>query len=290
MLYLCSIAALSVTKELGKLGKLHLIDLSSNAKSESIASAKKQIQLAVYLEKKLAKFEESLKYHELPLPDPTVIPREMKESDTLSALMKVFTNLEKEYTRQMLIRIESIKIYQDNLLQQQVLELHREYMPFDVSAYESPFSSPSKPAQYGAVSDSVVNPLAATEPENNSFNYTQPVSGVVPRAMRVTFERMLFRLGRGNITTIFMPIDLELKEESGNEAAPAVTFDAFLMLHVQSEDLKRKVDTACKLFNCRTYDLPTTPRAYNTALTAIIDRLRALRTTLDNTDELIQVR
>ncbi|CAH0478074.1 unnamed protein product [Peronospora belbahrii] len=92
-----------------------------------------------------------------------------------------------------------------------------------------------------------------TEGEDTSSLRFRNVTGVVPADERLKFERMVFRMTRGNCFTRFSPIQESLVDPSNGQP---VTKHAFVIFF-QSTYIENKLRKICDAFHARLYSLPS---------------------------------
>jgi len=269
----------AVAFELGKFGKMHCVDLSGGEKAgdtERASEFKKRVAQVVFLEKKLAQFENALEMHSMKLPAKNVPARDTNKLDTVLEIERTLLSLEGQYVRQMLVRAELLKQLQDVILNQHALVLYREFLPFNLPTLGGNGGYGSEGASFAMqdLSDGAALGEFATV----------PISGVIAQESKQMFEKMLFRLGRGNIVVNFRTITDTLADPDTNTPCD---YEAFLLLHVESKDLKAKVQKALTAFKCRTYELPLTAKSFSAHLSNLADKLRIMRSSLEGADKLV---
>lgn len=90
----------------------------------------------------------------------------------------------------------------------------------------------------------------------------QHVAGVLLRDDRLPFERMLFRISRGNCYARFVDIDDELETESGETC-----FKTVFIIMFRAESLANKLRRLMDAFNAHRYELPAFDNPHDVART-----------------------
>ncbi|XP_018580171.1 V-type proton ATPase 116 kDa subunit a isoform X2 [Anoplophora glabripennis] len=124
--------------------------------------------------------------------------------------------------------------------------------------------------------------VALTSEENqNVTGRLEFVAGVINRERVYGFERMLWRVSRGNIFFKLFDIEAPLEDPiNGKEVYKAVFFAFF-----QGEQLKTKVKKICTGFHASLYPCPTTAEEAKNMLADISTRLEDLTMVLNQTQD-----
>ncbi|KAK9504269.1 hypothetical protein O3M35_010643 [Rhynocoris fuscipes] len=107
------------------------------------------------------------------------------------------------------------------------------------------------------------------------------VAGVVPRERVFSFERMLWRISRGNVFLRRADIEEPLLDPSTGKHLLKTVFVAFY----QGEQLKSRVKKVCSGFHATLYPCPCTLAERNTVITEVKTRLQDLHMILSQTDD-----
>uniref|UniRef100_A0A224X7A5 V-type proton ATPase subunit a n=1 Tax=Panstrongylus lignarius TaxID=156445 RepID=A0A224X7A5_9HEMI len=107
------------------------------------------------------------------------------------------------------------------------------------------------------------------------------VAGVVPRERVFSFERMLWRISRGNVFLRRADIEEPLLDPTTGKLLLKTVFVAFY----QGEQLKTRVKKVCSGFHATLYPCPCTLAERNTMVTEVRTRLEDLNMVLNQTDD-----
>ncbi|XP_014245398.1 V-type proton ATPase 116 kDa subunit a-like isoform X2 [Cimex lectularius] len=107
------------------------------------------------------------------------------------------------------------------------------------------------------------------------------VAGVVPRERVFSFERMLWRISRGNVFLRRADIEEPLLDPSTGNLLSKTVFVAFY----QGEQLKSRVKKVCAGFHATLYPCPCTLSERNTMVQEVKTRLEDLNLVLNQTDD-----
>uniref|UniRef100_T1HAZ2 V-type proton ATPase subunit a n=1 Tax=Rhodnius prolixus TaxID=13249 RepID=T1HAZ2_RHOPR len=127
--------------------------------------------------------------------------------------------------------------------------------------------------------ESVSRALIGDEP--SSRTQLGFVAGVVPRERVFSFERMLWRISRGNVFLRRADIEEPLLDPTTGKLLVKTVFVAFY----QGEQLKTRVKKVCSGFHATLYPCPCTLAERNTMVTEVKTRLEDLNMVLNQTDD-----
>ena len=106
------------------------------------------------------------------------------------------------------------------------------------------------------------------------------VSGVIERSKLVTFEKMLWRVSKGNIFVRFCDIDEEMKDpKTGDDILKSV-----FILFYQGRALQNLVKKICDGFHASVYSCPSIKDERLEMLTGVKTRLEDLKTVIGQTE------
>ena len=106
------------------------------------------------------------------------------------------------------------------------------------------------------------------------------VSGVIERSKLVTFEKMLWRVSKGNIFVRFCDIDEEMKDpKTGDDILKSV-----FILFYQGRALQSIVKKICDGFHASVYSCPSSKDERLEMLTGVKTRLEDLKTVIGQTE------
>ncbi|XP_054279427.1 V-type proton ATPase 116 kDa subunit a 1 isoform X2 [Macrosteles quadrilineatus] len=135
--------------------------------------------------------------------------------------------------------------------------------------------------QEGGAGDSLTKALIADDTQQISRGRLGFVAGVVPRERVPAFERMLWRISRGNV--FLRQAELEEPLEDPNTGNPIwkTVFVAFF----QGEQLKSRVKKVCSGFHASFYPCPSTSAERNDMVKGVKARLEDLNLVLNQTKD-----
>lgn len=107
------------------------------------------------------------------------------------------------------------------------------------------------------------------------------VAGVIARERMPSFERMLWRVCRGNVFIRRSDTDIEVQDPSSGDTVSKVVF----MLFFQGEQLKTRVKKICEGFRATLYPCPETPEERESTLRDVCVRLEDLSDVLNKSQE-----
>eukprot|EP01115_Flamella_aegyptia_P006834 TRINITY_DN28317_c0_g1_i1.p1 TRINITY_DN28317_c0_g1~~TRINITY_DN28317_c0_g1_i1.p1 ORF type:complete len:822 (+),score=388.53 TRINITY_DN28317_c0_g1_i1:76-2541(+) len=148
---------------------------------------------------------------------------------------------------------------------------------------DSSFFDESADFREGAddVSDSFNKPLVerGLEPTTTRAVKLGFVTGVVLRDKFIAFERVLWRVLRGNLFMKHAEIEEKIKEPSSGEMVEKNVFIIFF----QGERSQQKIKKICESFNANLYPIPETPRERKELLNQVNGRIDDLQKVLEKT-------
>lgn len=107
------------------------------------------------------------------------------------------------------------------------------------------------------------------------------VAGVIARERMPSFERMLWRVCRGNVFIRRSDVDIEVQDPSTGDTVSKVVF----MLFFQGDQLKSRVKKICEGFRATLYPCPETPEEREKTLIDVSVRLEDLSNILNKSQE-----
>ncbi|XP_050538205.1 V-type proton ATPase 116 kDa subunit a 1 isoform X2 [Daktulosphaira vitifoliae] len=149
--------------------------------------------------------------------------------------------------------------------------------------FEESFSFQQQDGTNASGTDSMTKALISDEALNNQSQVTRGrlgfVAGVVPRERVPGFERMLWRISRGNVFLRRAELEESLEDPAtGNEIFKTV-FVAFF----QGEQLKSRVKKVCSGFHASFYNCPSAHSERQEMLKGVKTRLEDLNMVLNQT-------
>lgn len=107
------------------------------------------------------------------------------------------------------------------------------------------------------------------------------VAGVIQRERVAGFERMLWRISRGNVFLRQAEIDTQLWDPSTGNQLYKTVFVAFF----QGEQLKSRIKKVCAGYHASLYPCPSTPEERQDMLKGVRTRLEDLKMVLSQTQD-----
>jgi len=114
--------------------------------------------------------------------------------------------------------------------------------------------------------------------ESMKFN---TVAGVIDRARQLAFERMLWRVSKGNVFTRFFDIEEAMEDPKSGQTLNKCVF----MIFFQGEELKSRVKKICEGFHACVYNCPDKASQRMEMMQSMNTRLEDLNTILTQTTE-----
>jgi len=277
-LYLPPEAAYNCVSELGELGLVQFVDLNpdvSNFQRQFVGEVKRCEEL----ERKLRFIErEIIREHiTVAVADGTAIPapapREMVELET--SLANIETNLTEVNTNFVALRKNHLELNElksmlnktESFLDQHNLNVAGDGAQPDESTrlLEEPDQSVDLEEGKDGVS-------------SMRFNIT---AGVIDRSRMISFERMLWRVSKGNVFVKFADIDEAMEDPRSGETLYKVVF----VIIFQGEELKGRVKKICEGFHASVYPCPQSPSERREMKIGVSSRLDDLHTILTQTED-----
>ncbi|XP_061411967.1 V-type proton ATPase 116 kDa subunit a 1-like [Lethenteron reissneri] len=107
------------------------------------------------------------------------------------------------------------------------------------------------------------------------------VAGVINRERLPSFERMLWRVCRGNVFLRHSEIEQELEDPVSGDPLKKDVFIVFF----QGDQLKSKVQKICEGFRATVYPCPESPKERRETMEGVTTRLEDIQTVLGETEE-----
>uniref|UniRef100_A0A665SW10 V-type proton ATPase subunit a n=1 Tax=Echeneis naucrates TaxID=173247 RepID=A0A665SW10_ECHNA len=120
--------------------------------------------------------------------------------------------------------------------------------------------------------------MAHVQPENQSHIF---VAGVIGRERIPTFERMLWRVCRGNVFLRQAEIEDPLEDPTTSDQVHKSVFIIFF----QGDQLKNRVKKICEGFRATLYPCPETPQERKEMLAGVNARIEDLQMVLNQTED-----
>jgi V-type H+-transporting ATPase subunit a len=261
-------SALDTVRELGRLAKLHVVDLATDA-ATSIAGAapsesanthyKKRVILCQFYERKLFSFLEAMRTYHVPVPDShsVVASEPMRSSDIIEDCRAYLEPLENSLTKNVLFRKTQRVQVNEYIEYIQVLKYAKNNA---LAAAGGPVGGREEAIGEGGsyqVSSDAYDEEAHTASSSSSggaMPFTRTIVGVIPADKILAFERLLFRTSRGNALSHFQALP-GLSEDP--------TTGVYVLKHIFSvtfigDQLARRIGRVVTVLGATEYALPTT--------------------------------
>jgi len=204
--------------------------------SEQYMYFKKRVASCFYWERKLQGFREAMKENDVMAPGMEVSPAEVK-GDVLSGVKTWAETAEKELEQHLEYKKQFETLINEQRERKHVLESCRDALPFHREEYEQkqPVGSSRLDEQKESGGDvelkgrprkgsreELKKPLIKEDAEDNQK--VSSLNGVIAVAKRGMFERMLFRVTRGNVVPMFHEIEEDIVDPASGEETKKCVF------------------------------------------------------------------
>lgn len=254
-------AAQLTISALGDFGKLHVMDLSDgeNTSKQFMVYKKRAVQCAFWL-KKLEYFKKMLGEYGVPEPQNSswdIQQDSLESADVLHEIEEYLEPLENEIVQSLVVKkANENQIYQ-SLQASHVLRICQD-LEFageadDITVFEGKLN---QSAAQRRARNSLENPLLielqATPPQGGSLKSTL-ISGVIDTAKHGVFQRMVYRVTRGNTYVRFVQIAGDITNpETGETKSKSVFYTVCI-----GEVLAARVRRICTMLDADVYTVPT---------------------------------
>ncbi|XP_066145172.1 V-type proton ATPase 116 kDa subunit a 1-like [Euwallacea fornicatus] len=221
-------AAYHIVAELGEMGCVQFKDLNEDVNLFQ-REYSMQVKTANELERQLKYIEAEIKKEDIPIPDITSIPKAPNYSDIVNLevyLDKTEREIREMSESEMVLRQE----YYQGIQQKHVLEKAQIFL----NQQEEAVNSDDAP-------DHIRN--------SSQLGY---VAGVINKEKLFSFERMLWRIGRGNIFIRNADIEEPIEDPTSRSTSRKTSFIAFF----QGENLANKINKICVGFHVTIVNVP----------------------------------
>jgi V-type H+-transporting ATPase subunit a len=280
-------AAVETMRELGKMGKFHLVDLNEHSalQTESFLFYKKRVVQCNYWERKLQRFEEVMIQNELEVP-PIHFAEGFQvdtQGDLLSVVKAYVDPIENELNRNLEYKAAETKKMNELYERAVVLEVCKANL-FKAGAFAPPGSNIDAELKRPLMQDSHYHELVEEKDRrpviaDEAGRFHNYICGVMPVLQQPFFERMLFRISRGNAYARYSNVEEEMFDsQTGEKVKKAVFYVAYV-----GQQIGRRIEKMCDFFRATRYDVPTTPQDYDMELHTISVKIQEKRQVLDVT-------
>lgn len=275
--------------DVGSFGNLHLVDLSHpDVQTEAYLYYKKRVQACDAWEKRLLAFVDPVILEEFGLE--TIAPLETAPTrefggDLLVELARYLEPHENELAKNMQFR---------SLRSQQMNDLKERKIVFEMCLRLAKFGDESKadverssayrsfdPLERKSEGKESYDPFLEGGAPNDQAGISNRIVGVIPTDRQGFFERMIFRMSRGNAITEFIPIEQKITDPATGEV---MTKSFFSVVFVGSQ-LKSRIFRTCTTFNATRYTVPNTHTEIKQAISALDDGIGESRAVLQRTTD-----
>ncbi|CAF0953209.1 unnamed protein product [Adineta steineri] len=267
-LYLQPDAAYSCISELGELGIVQFRDLNPNVNAFQRKFVN-EVRQCEEMERKIRFLESEIKSDEIPIQDSKEYPDAPKPREIID-LEAVLEKLDND--------IKLINTNADALFKNfyQLTELKH-----NLAMTEGFFNDTSHPIVFDSADEltsGLINPNVSTGGSEMKFGF---VSGVIPRERLIAFERMLWRVSRGNVVLKYSDIDELIEDPNTLTKIHKSVFVVFF----QGEQLKNRIQKICEGFRANIYPCPDDPNERRNLTMNVMTRLEDLNIVLHQTQE-----
>ncbi|EZA48636.1 hypothetical protein DMN91_001368 [Ooceraea biroi] len=257
-------AYLSVS-ELGETGTVQFRDLNGNVNYFQRKFVN-EVRRCDELERKLRYIETEVRKDGVPIPDNlTELPR----APNPRAIIDLEAHLEKTENDILELSQNAVNLKSNYL---ELTELQRVLEKTKVFFTEE------------EVNDSITKALINEEPQNPALTVRgrlEFVGGVINRERVPAFERMLWRISRGNVFLRQSELDKPFEDPATGNQIYKTVFVAFF----QGEQLKARIKKVCAGFHASLYPCPTSPTERQDMLKGVQTRLQDLNLVLNQTQD-----
>jgi len=267
-LYLPSEAAYTCVAELGELGLAQFIDLNPEQSSFQRKFVS-EVKRCEEMERKLRFMETEVHRDRIKVPEdtdmtrPAPAPREMVELE--SNLNTVEANLREVNTNYVALKKNHLEL----------IELKTMLVKTEGFLSENRFSF-NESDETTALLDDMENGRMKDDHSSMHFNIT---AGVLERSRMMAFEKMLWRVSKGNVFCKFIDMDAEMEDPLTGHSIYKTVFIIFF----QGEELKSRVKKICEGFHASVYPCPESGAERREMLVSVNSRLEDLNTVLTQT-------
>lgn len=286
-------SAYDTVRELGKFKNLHVIDLSTEATAAAHAGGavvaasadssytyyKKRVAACQFWERKLGSFRETLAQYRVPLPD-VLDPRavqvdDIRSADVVEDCRLYIEPVEQALTKNVIFRKEHKKLINEYLEYLQVLKFNSENQ-FGSAHSAADFQQEN----YGEEK----HPDVEYGQQRAQKKFTSTICGVIPADKIMSFERLLFRISRGNAFSHFFDIAGLLEDPVTGEKVKKQVFAITFM----GEQLARRISRIIGHNGGTEYPIPGSSNEINRLEIDINRKLDDASALLGRTDQEIR--
>ncbi|CAF2974361.1 unnamed protein product [Rotaria sp. Silwood2] len=268
-LFLQPDAAYACISELGELGIVQFRDLNPNVNSFQRKFVN-EVRRCEEMERKLRFLETEIKKDELPIYDPEDNPDAPKPREMID-LEATFEKLDHE--------LKEINTNADALLRNfnELTEL-KHNLQMTQGFFDEAQANPVGVLEDISAEREIELGGQSTAAAGMKLGF---ITGVIPRERMVTFERMLWRVCRGNVFVKQADISDLIEDPLTGEKVHKTVFVVFF----QGEQLKNRVQKICEGFRANIYPCPENPYERRELAMGVMTRLDDLTVVLSQTQD-----
>jgi len=263
-------SAYDTVRELGKFKFLHVLDLSaehlaSQGAAPAVAAStdssytyfKKRVALCQFWERKLQTFREAFQQYRIALPDvldpDAVQVEDVRCADVVEDCRAFLEPIESSLAKNVMFRRQH----------KQLINGYVEYLNVLKFNASNPFNSAHSVADFGGVhmGSSWEDERKDEErgyqraPASDRAQFTSTICGVLPGDKIIAFERLLFRVSRGNAFSHFFEIPHPIEDPATDEPVKKHVFAVTFM----GEQLARRISRIVAHNGGTEYPIPNNP-------------------------------
>lgn len=279
-------AAVPTIQELGRFSLFHFEDLVADASepSESFLYYKKRLVQCTGWERRLRQFEDAMTENKIPVPAPDIAVPELDNEDVLVSIKSFLEPLERDLERNVEYRNSESRAL--NALRERsiVLENLKDVLFTNVENGEVELDHFDKNDLSESLLGSGYRRDEVKGRSGDDDKTRRYVCGAMPLVQLGPFERMLWRMSRGNAYMRSVPLEDEVDDpQSGEKVKKAVFYVVCI-----AEQLKRRVMKMCDYFRANVYDVPDSRDKFDIQIREIGQLTLEKRMVLEQTSRAIQ--
>jgi len=267
-LYLPPEAAYNCVAELGELGLVQFVDVNPEVSAfqrqfvSEIKRCNQMERILRFIETEVARDGIDVEQDEIEPSAPA--PREMVELE--NSLTTVENNLKEVNTNYVALRKNHLELTEYKSMLKQA----------EIFLSEARFSFKDTDETTNQEDNGLVD--GKDDHASMKFNI---VAGVLDRARQVAFERMLWRVSKGNVFIKFSDIEEQMEDpQSGNKLYKSV-----FMIFFQGEELRTRVNKICEGFHASVFPCSSSGNDRRERMAGVNTRLEDLYTVLTQTTD-----
>ncbi|XP_023320179.1 V-type proton ATPase 116 kDa subunit a-like isoform X3 [Eurytemora carolleeae] len=271
-LYLPPEAAFNCIAELGELGLVQFVDINPDVSSFQRQFVS-EIKRCEEMERKLRYIETEIRREVIDIDQdeiepPAPAPREMVELE--NSLTTVENNLKEVNTNYVALRKNHLELTEYKSMLKKT----------EIFLSESRFNFPDADEGTRLLDDLDDNGGMDVKDDQSSMKFNI-VAGVIDRARQIAFERMLWRVSKGNVFIKFADIEERMEDPKTGGSL----YKSVFMIFFQGEELKIRVKKICDGFHASIYPCPEKGSERREMMIGVNTRLEDLHTVLTQTTE-----